>query len=266
MGSLKLYGYVRGQNLNVNSLIHLPSLGTYQMSEIYALKRAMGDCKEETWELVQTADPSKQESLESEAHYDDMNAEQTWPTEQELEEAESKKVKKKVPKGTSEYQAAWILDSEEEEETDEEDDEDDEDDEDKENEDYSEDEEDDEEEEDEQIDDGESVADEEMETITIGEDNNKYDERIDMDEEKKTLEKIKEAKTEAQFPDEVDTPLDVPARVRFQKYRGLKSFRTSPWDRYENLPIEYARIFQFEDIKRTFKKVAKERLNGAEVS
>ncbi|PPS00752.1 hypothetical protein GOBAR_AA19926 [Gossypium barbadense] len=70
------------------------------------------------------------------------------------------------------------------------------------------------------------------------------------------IKKIKEAHAEdEEFPDEVDTPLDVPARKRFAKYRGLKSFRTSSWDPKESLPPEYARIFAFDNFARTQKHV-----------
>lgn len=40
-----------------------------------------------------------------------MDTDQTWPTEEELTEADNfKKLVKKIPKGFSEYQAAWIPD------------------------------------------------------------------------------------------------------------------------------------------------------------
>ena len=39
------------------------------------------------------------------------------------------------------------------------------------------------------------------------------------------------------------------------RFRGLQSFRHSPWDPKENLPLDYARIFQFENFSRTKKKV-----------
>lgn len=48
------------------------------------------------------------------------------------------------------------------------------------------------------------------------------------------------------FPDEVDTPLDVEARQRFIKYRGIKSIKNCNWDPYENLPPAYSKIWRFQ--------------------
>jgi pre-rRNA-processing protein TSR1 len=55
------------------------------------------------------------------------------------------------------------------------------------------------------------------------------------------------------FPDEVDTPLKE-ARKRFQKYRGIKSLKNCDWDPYENLPVEYSKIFRFENVQAELKK------------
>ncbi len=45
---------------------------------------------------------------------------------------------------------------------------------------------------------------------------------------------------------QMDTPADIAARTRFAKFRGLRSWRSSPWDPKENLPREYARVFAFQ--------------------
>ena len=55
---------------------------------------------------------------------------------------------------------------------------------------------------------------------------------------------------------QIDTPSDMPARDRFARYRGLKSFRSSPWDAREGLPQEYATTFAFENFKRAHKRCA----------
>ena len=64
-------------------------------------------------------------------------------------------------------------------------------------------------------------------------------------------------KEEMEFQDEVDTPIDIPAKERFKKYRGLESMKTGSWDPLTNLPKEYGTIFSFENIKNTYKLAVK---------
>ena len=168
-------------------------------------------------------------------------------------------MQKRVPKGTSDYQAAWIVDEVEGEA------EDDNDDSDEDMEDEDDDEEVSAEEESEEEDDGAENANFDTESVAMTEDYTDYDmKHVNFAQEVEDLEKMKAARLEEMFPDEVDTPSDVAARVRFQKYRGLRSFRTSVWDPKENLPLDYARIWQFENFDRTKKKVLTEDVSGAE--
>ncbi|XP_051167927.1 pre-rRNA-processing protein TSR1 homolog isoform X1 [Leptopilina boulardi] len=260
-GTLEVSGYLRGQPLSANELIHLTGFGDFQISRIdapedpYSLEKERKkskssvenntmDCETVT-KILEEADASKQESLQAENILDPMDAEQTWPTEDELIEAENsttQKLVKVVPKGTSVYQAAWIPDEDAENIDDLSESEDEmsvEDDIDSDNEHKSDDEE------------YESVA------LNAPFNDDHYDEDIDILEEIKELKKIKEAKADKEFPDELDTPQNMLAKLRFQKYRGLESFRTTPWDVKENLPRDYARIFQFENFERTRKRILK---------
>ncbi|XP_055958411.1 pre-rRNA-processing protein TSR1 homolog [Patella vulgata] len=267
-GVLKVTGYLRGRTLNVNGLVHLPGWGDFQMNQIdsatdpYPLQprkyknKSTGDVdmEKETVHVLDKVDPKQQESLETEVIPDPMEGEQTWPTDEELAEAEAQaknKILKRVPKGTSEYQATWIVDDDEVEEHNDKKEDDDEEDDDSDVDEFKD--------AMETVDSDEerNEDDEEFETMTVTENNDdeKYDANMDMDEEIRVLEKLKEERQHAMFPDEVDTPMDIPARTRFARYRGLKSFRTSPWDPKENLPSDYSRIFQFDKFKMTRKKV-----------
>ncbi|XP_032511117.2 pre-rRNA-processing protein TSR1 homolog [Danaus plexippus] len=268
-GTLKISGYLRGMPLNVNGLIHITGLGDYQMSRIDCLddphplqtgkehaKQDMMDAENNKVSILQVANPDKQESLERENIPDHMDAEQTWPTEEEIMESnmETKKKIKKVPKGWSDYQAAWIVESDAEGDNSEEASDEDDDDDDNENDQFMSCEEDESDKEvNEEINDFESVMESE-----VGPTDERYDATIDAHEEHEMLKKLAAAKEDQQFPDEVDTPQDVPAKERFVRYRGLESFRTSPWDPKENLPQDYARIFQFENYDRTRRRVFKE--------
>ncbi|RVE64959.1 hypothetical protein OJAV_G00131370 [Oryzias javanicus] len=289
LGTLCVSGYVRGHLLGVHRLVHISGHGDFQLSQIDAPSDPLplnlttpraakpgkiqevdmqeGEVTEAPVRVLMKADPSVRESLQSEAEVDPMDGEQTWPTEAELLEAEEARKGKrtmKVPKGTSDYQATWIVDNEEEEQDlDEESSDDDDDD------DCMMDEamdKDDEENDSQEPDSSGILEDEEEEeeeeeevcsTERAGADQ-RYDENMDQAGEEEGLKLYREARSHEMFPDEVDTPLDTSARIRFQRYRGLKSFRTSPWDPMENLPHDYSRIFQFQSFERTRRRILAE--------
>lgn len=239
-GMLQVSGYIRGKPLTVNQLIHITDVGTFQMSHIAqtAVKQVeagmsdgaknLGDSEEQY--VLATANPELQEDLRYEAEYDPFAAEQTWPTEEELADAErDAKKKEKDGKGMSNYQAAWIDGDEEEQDEDAMQDE---------------------EEDDAEVDQDfcktgtESVQDDDDEDdISMDEDEDTQRER----RYEELKEKRKLERENMTFPDEVDVPADSSARVRFARYRGLKSLRTSAWDAKESLPQDYSRLFQFQD-------------------
>lgn len=80
--------------------------------------------------LLAEPDSDEADSLVSSNEPDDMGNEQTWPTEEEMAGGEhamgadgaipdaksgtTPKAVRRVPKGTSEYQAAWIVESDDE--------------------------------------------------------------------------------------------------------------------------------------------------------
>jgi len=267
VGTLAVTGYVRGAELSANRLVHVPGWGDFQVDRIETavepirLQGARGDQEMAETRVVDKATEDRQE-LDNENIPDCMDGEQTWPTEEELLASEQNRagIVKKVPKGTSEYQAAWIQD-EEEEDGGESGSEDDSDEEMGENDDVPEEEEDGSEDEQNNEED-----DFDTQSVAMTEDGGDYDAKhVNFAKEVDEMEALKIARMDSMFPDEVDTPMDVPSRVRFQKYRGLKSFRTSVWDYKENLPLDYARIFQFENFDRTRRRVLAEEITGAEV-
>lgn len=118
VGTLIVDGYIRYQPLNVNGLVHIPGWGDFQMERI-EIRKAPGE-----FELLEESNPSIQETLKSENDTDPMNGEQTWPYQEEMDgqstevpmdeenavDSTETEKKKRLPKGTSEYQAAWIKD------------------------------------------------------------------------------------------------------------------------------------------------------------
>jgi pre-rRNA-processing protein TSR1 len=74
-----------------------------------------------------------------------------------------------------------------------------------------------------------------------------------------------EAQDDREFPDEIELHPHVLARERLARYRGLKSLRTSPWEEAEDRahePEDWRRLLQVPDYKASRSQVTREALVG----
>ncbi|KAG9051122.1 hypothetical protein FS837_011968 [Tulasnella sp. UAMH 9824] len=281
IGTLRVTGVVRGGPISANRLVHLPNFGDFQLEKVVSAplpRSSKGSAPDMELESTTLHEPNADdaESLTSRLEPDTMANEQTWPTEEEMRgddastsasnlpdaaQGTTPKRVKRVPRGTSAYQATWIVDDDEGDDDDE----------------YSSDEDGEDVSMRDAVDEGEGSQAETMqqesdeedlvdaptEDVGVGKKRSKVEfEDLSMDVEneqhaewKAARAREQEEKEDLEFPDEIDTPMERPARDRFARYRGLRSIRTSPWDPFENLPLDYSRIFQFEDYEKTKRNV-----------
>lgn len=74
-----------------------------------------------------------------------------------------------------------------------------------------------------------------------------------------------EAEDDLEFPDEIELLPNMSAKERLAKYRGLKNMRTSPWDTEEDRPYEpeeWSRLLEIADYKSAKNRILKESLEG----
>ncbi|KAI1139552.1 DUF663-domain-containing protein [Hypoxylon sp. FL0543] len=279
--STVLTGVVRGKGLKANRLVHVGDWGTFQIEKITAAplptkKRkddAMAVEETETEKVLELPDEDQDDVAElapEEVSMGDaeMEGDMEEPTKQKgvllddhhyfsEDEPEVYAPPKKLPKGTSSYQAAWYLDDVSDSES--------------------------------ELDDQE-MADAQDEVLPAAPEDgmegiahrepteaamSEYPQsemfvEPNEDDDAAQLEayrarKRDEAEDDKEFPDEIELHPNVIARERLAKYRGLKSLRTSPWNTEEDRPYqpeEWSRLLQISDYQSSRNRSMREALVG----
>ncbi|QSL65339.1 hypothetical protein MERGE_002649 [Pneumocystis wakefieldiae] len=269
-GVLSIKGIVRSKPLNIDRLICIPGWGDYQIDRIIILDLNKLNDKEKNNSMIEDAEgmvilpTENQDSLEELApiveDMEDVNghADQEKKKQKSVQiddyyyfsdDPDTIKRPRRLPSGISDYQAAWILDSDS---------------------DASEDSS--------NMDLDNSSSDKHSDSESFehkDEEDESDNDQMDDDQSKMSIESLpedeksinerqKEREEDRKFPDEVVVPPDISLKKRFKKYRGLKNFRTSPWDPNEynsDTPHYWRRIYKFGNYKTTKKRVIKEAFN-----
>ena len=280
-----LSGTVRGKALNPDRLVHVPGWGDFQIASVRQISRpgqkrkademdADGPVKE--WKPTSNQDDIAELAPETADMQDVASTAATTDHKGVLlddhhyfsdDNSHIPPPPKKLPAGTSNYQAAWYLDDVSDSDSDVLD---------------------------EDLDgdiamdagkgsfdpeDGEGMMltnaedggmTEARPSEYLASDMNIDDTPLEVEEEARQLEEFrasrkKDAEEDLEFPDEIELHPDVLARERLGKYRGLKSLRTSEWNHVEDTPYEplqYRRLLQVPEYKKSYSSVMKETLAG----
>lgn len=281
-GMTVVTGVVRGRGLNADRLVHVGDWGTFQVEKITAAplsqrRKKGGEIPAEEGEQIlhmptedrdDLAYLAPEEAVMEDAKDADMTASVATSTRKGVllddhryfsdEEEEEFEPPKKLPKGTSSINAAWMLDYE-------------------------------------GSDSGSDVDDDEMRDVAgVQEEAGPEDgfegfadaemteagpseypqseAMIEPDEEDDAEQlaqfrarKRDEAREDMEFPDEIELHPTVLARERLAKYRGLKSLRTSPWNEEEDAPYQpenWARLLQISNYAASKSRHINEALVG----
>lgn len=271
-------GIVRGKNLSPDRLVHIPGWRDFQIGKITEVPQQKHKRKADGI----TMEESSREWLPSESK-DDLA--ELAPDEASMVDTTSTMATndhkgvllddhhyfsddtshippppKKLPKGTSSYQAAWYLDDMADSDSDILDEEDDEGD---------------------VFMDGPAYRGPEdgmvtnaADAMTEGGPTEYAESEMHLDaepeEEQQALEEYRasrrnEAEDDLEFPDEIELSPNVLARERLAKYRGLKDLRRSEWNTEEDAPfepLEYRRLLQVADYKKSRNAAVKQALAG----
>ncbi|OHW99873.1 aarp2cn domain-containing protein [Colletotrichum incanum] len=278
LDSTVITGVVRGRGLKANRLIQLGDYGTFQIEKITAaplpkkLKRGEMAVEEtETEEILDTPDEDQDDlaDLAPDVAMDDDEMEADGPPEIKKgvllddhhyfddDYYEAAEAKTRVPKGTSNYQAAWFLGDDVSDSG-------------SDMEDYEM--QDNSEEDEARPEDGlEGQAPKEP-TEAAPSEYAKSEKFIEPDEEEDAAglaayraRKSDEVEDDKEFPDEIELHPGVLARERLQRYRGLKSLRTSEWLESEDRayePEEWRKLLQIPDYQASRSRSTREALVG----
>lgn len=271
-------GIVRGKNMNPDRIVHVPGWGDFQVGKITEIPAQKHKRKAD--EMAIEESPREWPPTEHNDDLAEMAPEETnkVDTTGTMATSEHKGVllddhhyfsddtshippaPKKMPRGTSSYQAAWYLDDVSDSDSDILDVEDDND--------------------DLLMDTAAELGPEDglvtntADAMTEGGPTEyaESDMHIDADpeDEQRALEEYRasrkdEAEDDLEFPDEIELSPHVLARERLAKYRGLKDLRRSEWNTEEDAlfePLEYRRLLQIVDYKKSKNIAFKETLAG----